>query len=325
MKKVSVIIPVYNAEKYIARCLDSVLEQTCQDYEIIFVDDCGQDRSVQIIEKMQRNYPEKIRILYGTTNQGPGAARDRGMDAAKGEYVTFVDSDDYLKKDYLETYIVRAEKEKADLVIGGYIRDENGRSKTRPIKQYDPDVPWTCVAPWAKLYRREFLGKNNISFRGIRRYEDEGFTYRLMLCKPRVSILPYEGYFYYCNSESITKSVKQDRSEFIKEYFHTTEQLFDDISYDEKNRELIRYCLISGMIANMLYNGRGCGKNKMMALYHDYKKLAYKIDPQIRKNKYTKLGYLRSEPGKQRWSTWIILHLQAIHMDKLAFDLISIL
>ena len=118
MEKVSVIVPVYNVEKYIKRCLNSILEQTYKDCEIICVDDCGQDKSIQIIEEIQRENPGKIRILYGTVNQGLGAARDRGIAAARGEYITFVDSDDYLKKDYLETYVSRAEETDSDLYQG---------------------------------------------------------------------------------------------------------------------------------------------------------------------------------------------------------------
>ncbi len=325
MEKVSVIVPVYNVEKYIKRCLNSILEQTYKDCEIICVDDCGQDKSIQIIEEIQRENPGKIRILYGTVNQGLGAARDRGIAAARGEYITFVDSDDYLKKDYLETYVSRAEETDSDLVIGGYIRDENGQYKNNPTSVTDSEFAWTYVTAVAKLYRRRFLEKNNLSFKGIRRYEDEGFTYRLMVCNPRISMLSYEGYFYYLNNESITKSVKKDRSELIVEYFHTVDQLFEDISDVRKNRELIRYCLISGLVANMLYNGKGCGKNKMSLLYNEYKKIVYKIDPQIGKNKYIKLRYLKSEPWKKRWASWVILHLQVIHMDRLVFYFISLL
>ncbi len=82
MSKVSVIVPVYNVEQYIKRCLKSILDQSWQDFEILCVDDCGQDQSISIIEQMQKEYPQKIKILYGEQNMGLGAARDRGMKAA---------------------------------------------------------------------------------------------------------------------------------------------------------------------------------------------------------------------------------------------------
>ena len=97
MSKVSVIVPVYNVEQYIKRCLKSILDQSWQDFEILCVDDCGQDQSISIIEQMQKEYPQKIKILYGEQNMGLGAARDRGMKAASGEYIAFIDSDDETK------------------------------------------------------------------------------------------------------------------------------------------------------------------------------------------------------------------------------------
>ena len=87
MSKVSVIVPVYNVEQYIKRCLKSILDQSWQDFEILCVDDCGQDQSISIIEQMQKEYPQKIKILYGEQNMGLGAARDRGIKAASGEYI----------------------------------------------------------------------------------------------------------------------------------------------------------------------------------------------------------------------------------------------
>ena len=113
MSKVSVIVPVYNVEQYIKRCLKSILDQSWQDFEILCVDDCGQDQSISIIEQMQKEYPQKIKILYGEQNMGLGAARDRGMKAASGEYIAFIDSDDYLKRNFLETYMHAAQKKDA--------------------------------------------------------------------------------------------------------------------------------------------------------------------------------------------------------------------
>ena len=109
MSKVSVIVPVYNVEQYIKRCLKSILDQSWQDFEILCVDDCGQDQSISIIEQMQKEYPQKIKILYGEQNMGLGAARDRGMKAASGEYIAFIDSDDYIREDMFEKMIKKAE------------------------------------------------------------------------------------------------------------------------------------------------------------------------------------------------------------------------
>ena len=111
MSKVSVIVPVYNVEQYIKRCLKSILDQSWQDFEILCVDDCGQDQSISIIEQMQKEYPQKIKKYYTGNKTWAWVLQEiEGMKAASGEYIAFIDSDDYLKRNFLETYMHAAQK-----------------------------------------------------------------------------------------------------------------------------------------------------------------------------------------------------------------------
>lgn len=105
MKKVSVIIPVYNVEKYLRRCLNSVLRQTYDDYEIICVNDKSPDNSDKILEQYAGKFPDRISVYTNEENLGLGRTRERGIRHAEGEYVMFIDSDDYIKSDYIETYV----------------------------------------------------------------------------------------------------------------------------------------------------------------------------------------------------------------------------
>ena len=323
MKKVSVIVPIYNVEKYIKRCLESILKQTYQNFEILCVDDCGQDNSMTIVERMQKKYPQKIQILYGKENGGLGAARDRGIEAATGDYISFIDSDDYIKKDFLETYMHAAMKKDADMVMGGYVRDANGKLKDIPVDLKDENFVWMNVSAWKKIYKREFLKQNQISFCGVRRYEDEGFLYRILVCDPQIEVIDYCGYYYYLNTQSITRNAKRDKTGIVKEYFQTVYQLYKTTSCDDEKKDLFYYCLVSGLTANVLYNGQGCGTEKMKELYAGYNKLLNRIDKNICKNKYIKLKYLKSEPFKKRYATWLILRLRRIGADKAVFLLIS--
>ena len=100
MAKFSVIIPVYKVEKYIAKCIKSLLKQTFDDFECIFVDDCGGDSSIDIIKRYAENNSQ-LKIVYQPENLGVGAARNRGIDESCGEYITFVDPDDWVETDYL--------------------------------------------------------------------------------------------------------------------------------------------------------------------------------------------------------------------------------
>ena len=128
MKSVSVIVPVYNVEKYLARCLDSLLGQTQPDIEILVVNDGSTDTSGRIVDEYAQKYPDRIRAFH-MENEGVSAARNRGVAEAEGKYLTFVDSDDYVTVDYLELMVEAAEKNHSDLALLRIFREKrkNGR------------------------------------------------------------------------------------------------------------------------------------------------------------------------------------------------------
>ena len=127
MKKVTLIIPVYNSEKYIGKCLDSILNQTYTNFEILVVNDGSKDNSQKVIEEYQNKYPDKI-IAINQENKGVSKTRNESIKKASGDYIMFIDNDDFLDSDYIETFITEAEKGDYDVVLGGYRRpNENGK------------------------------------------------------------------------------------------------------------------------------------------------------------------------------------------------------
>ena len=118
MPVISVIVPVYNAEAYLKRCIDSVLAQTFLDYELILVNDGSSDRSGQMCDEISKSNTH-VRVIH-QTNQGVSAARQTGLDAADGEYVTFADPDDWIESTMLEEMLRKAEQDNADVVISDY-------------------------------------------------------------------------------------------------------------------------------------------------------------------------------------------------------------
>lgn len=125
-KKISVIIPVYNAEKYISETLDSIIKQSYKNREIILVENGSKDRSSDIIQEYEEKYQE-IHMIKGV-GKGPGSARNRGMEFASGEYIIFVDSDDYLPDtDIFDQYVHAAEQTDADIVVSNYARLWDGK------------------------------------------------------------------------------------------------------------------------------------------------------------------------------------------------------
>lgn len=325
MKKVSVIVPIYNVESYIERCLRSLINQTYANIEIICVDDCGNDNSLSIAEKICKQYPEIIRIVYGKQNVGLGAARDTGLQLATGEYISFIDSDDYVEKDFIEQYMCKVEKNNADIVIGGYFRSNDKVDRLFPAETNNSDYIWTNVSAWSKIYKRDFLETHQLNFRGIRRYEDEGFWYRILACEPQVEVISYSGYHYWNNNNSITKGKNQDRTQFFIDYLNNTKHVIKEVRPQIRNIELFEYCIMSGLTANLLYNARGCKPKKMWSLYKDYSRLLKKLNPKIYKNKYIAFKYLKSEPLPKRYATWLVMRFKIVKADFLLFIIDSII
>ncbi len=125
MVKISVIIPVYNVAPYIEQCVRSLMEQTQQDVEYVFVDDCTPDDSMKILCRVLEDYPDRkmqVKILHNKTNRGASLTRRAGLGACTGEYIICVDADDYVAPNYLEMLYDKAVKEKADIVWCDFFR-----------------------------------------------------------------------------------------------------------------------------------------------------------------------------------------------------------
>lgn len=179
--KVSIIMPCYNVEKYIAQTLDSVRAQSFADYEVILINDGSKERTASIIEEYCRA-DERFRI-YSQHNQGVSAARNRGLDLACGDYVVFYDADDFIPKAALENMVTAAELETADLVIGRYrVRTVGGSkmikssvrlSNKRVIRRFNPDMLWG-FSVCNKLFRRKTIENLQLRFHTELKITEDG-------------------------------------------------------------------------------------------------------------------------------------------------------
>lgn len=170
-KLVSIIIPAYNVAPYIKKCVSSVLNQTYQNIEILVVDDGSQDETPAIIDKMAENFIN-IQVIH-KTNAGVSAARNVGIDAAKGDYLVFVDGDDYLAPDFVKYMVGMAEKNDADFCISSdcFVSHEQQQVHKETIKIVNAEEctalllsPCVYVGCWNKLYSRKMLNDNGIRF-----------------------------------------------------------------------------------------------------------------------------------------------------------------
>lgn len=209
---ISIIIPCYNAEKTIKRCLESVISQTYKNIEIVIINDGSTDKTDSIIKK----YINDNRIkYYNRSNHGIGKTRNFGIKEATGEYITFLDSDDYLPNDAIDNLYKLAQKNKLDLVVSDYYVD-NKNIKSEKIKSFpitnvknNPNLIFDInLAPWNKLYKKELI--ENIKFEENLKYEDAPFVIESIIKAKRIGKLDKETYYYVVNSNSET-TIRDER------------------------------------------------------------------------------------------------------------------
>lgn len=208
MPAISVIVPVYNVEDYVAECLDSVLDQDFDDVEVIVVDDASTDDSARVVEEATAGN-DKVRFIRLEQNVGLGHARNAGLEVATGKYILFVDSDDWIDKHSLRAVYERMEATQADVLVFDYARvDLSGgvkRNKKAHVLQAElpesfdlhthPHLLTLLMVVWNKAYRREFTEGLGLRF-PYGYYEDLPWTYPTLMAAQRISLLDEVCYFY---------------------------------------------------------------------------------------------------------------------------------
>jgi len=213
--KVSVIIPVYNGQKYIAKCIHSLLTQTYENIEIIVVDDGSVDESARVIKGIY-DENERVKYLY-QENGGPGKARNRAIQGAKGKYILFVDADDYLSDDYIGDLVYSAEKNGSDLTIGGYTLVYEDAKKDIIVipkiykKNVSEEWAYRISSCCSRLYLKSFWDENGLYFHEEKsaRAEDVPIVLYSNIMAKDISIVKNAGYFYYQHKESAMNNSKK--------------------------------------------------------------------------------------------------------------------
>ena len=252
MAKITVIVPVYNMEKYIERCLKSLLSQTLEDIEIIVVNDGSTDRSKEIILDFLES---QNNIIYKEKeNEGVAVARNYGLKAASGEYITFLDPDDYIEKDMYEKMYNKAkeEEEEADLVECDFYWEYPNKKKQDVGKVYlgKKDMLVNVrVMPWNKLIKKSIIQDNNIRFPKGLKYEDVEFTYKLVPYCNKVSFVKKPFVHYMQREDSASYSYNEKVADIFLVLDDVIEYYRSNGIYEEYKEELeyvyTRYLLCS--------------------------------------------------------------------------------
>lgn len=294
MKKISFIVPVYNVQKYIKQCVESLCNQTIKDIEIIIVDDGSEDDSIKIIKQ----FNDKRILIISQENRGLSAARNAGLEIANGEYIAFIDSDDFIgdNKAYEEMYNI-AINEKSEIVAGNaiwYYSEEKKytmlRDKTLFFKSPMDSEQFfiSCMksnmvyAPvWLNLYKRSILVNNNIWFKEGVYHEDEEFTPRVLLKANKVSIYNKTFYIYRQRGGSITNSnLSFKKGMDFLEICLQLENILSDIRNDELKFLFKKY--LAGMSIEQIYK-------------YKFKEIPLEIKGVIKRNSVTKGLKVRSK------------------------------
>lgn len=264
---VSVIIPLYNMEKYIGECLDSLLVQTFQNFEVIVVDDCSTDSSYAIVESYAEKFGGRLTLSRMEKNTGGGAfPRNKGISLSRGEYIFFVDADDFITKNALEEMYTAAKDNDADVVYMGarYLYTTEGGAKLKRDKigrkleadgQEDKitltvDDPYKnlqafllgsglFLTPWTKFVKRNFLAENEINFRDLDINEDFLWFIELLCCAKRVVRYPNPVYFYRKNLSSISWN-KQRIDKHLQKWFDSIIRFEKALSEVLSKRKILR-------------------------------------------------------------------------------------
>lgn len=307
---ISAIIPIYNVSKYIERCTRTLMEQSFQNVEFIFVNDCTPDNSIEILRNTLRDYPHRhpfVKIINNPKNMGLAATRFIGMNEAKGDYILHCDSDDWTEKDMLQKMYDKAVIEDADIVCCEATKEYVGHS-TQCKYNYDMEtlengllalaISEVHIAIWNKLVKKELYTNYNISYyNGINMGEDSALTVRLRYFSRKTVIL-HEPLYHY-NRMNTSSMVKQLSEELCLQKIELAKQLemfFKGLNEENRFRRLINLYKFD---AKQLY----------LREFKDIKKWK-KIFPECHKDilRFKNLTLI----GRVKW--WMCAYIPYIHL-----------
>ena len=286
MKKVSVIIPVYNVENYLRKCLNSLVNQTLKDIEIIVVNDGTLDNSQEIIDEYVKKYPKKV-VSIIQENGGQGAARNTGLLHAKGEYIGYVDSDDYVEENMYEELYKKAKEEDSDIVIcGNNVVKENYEFLSK--EDVDKEFLLGKMAVWNKIYKKNIIVDNKIQFRSKVWYEDLDFTMKVYFSSKKISYVDKPLYNYLLREGSTMNNNNIKRNlELIEAFDSLIDYCKDKKIYNKVKDEIEFLCIYHMYIfaTTRVLNTNNKYKDKI-AIINKFKDYINSNFPNFKQNKY---------------------------------------
>ena len=316
--KVSVIIPVYNAEKYLGECLDSILRQTLDGIQVIIMNDGSTDNSLDVMESYAKKYPDVIEV-YSQKNGGQSLARNNCHKYVKGKYMAYVDADDYILDDYFQTLYDTAEKENSDLVICSYDKFLNTgeivlhrNSKDWEIAFSDNLIHVFQYSPCAKLYLSSMIIDNKLEFGVGEKMEDGPFAIITGSIAKNPVVLDYFGYKYRMYDESTMGQIRKkgiQKSEPAQQFpYKGLEDAIKKVKVirGEENDQVLEYVIFKALAGFTFLSSKKSGKETQKYICEYDKMIISKYFPDYKKNPYLKLKWKSKLPYVHQLATVLL-------------------
>ena len=290
MPKVSVIVPVYNVEKYLDKCLLSLVNQTLKDIEIIVVNDGSPDNSQDIIDRFKKDYPKKIVSLI-KENGGLSDARNYGIEHAKADYIGFVDGDDFVDVSMFEKMYNKAIEKDFDLVVCNlnYVYDYDVVPTSGNVKEDTEDIKKTMLdiypTAWNKLYKKDILNKHKLRFKKGVWFEDVEFIYRVLPYVKTIGVVKECFYEYVQREGAISKTYDERLYHYIDNFNGIVDYYKKNELYDKYYNEL-EYAYVRYIYGTFIKQAMNYPRKKFVKALKDAKKNVKRHFPKYRKNKY---------------------------------------
>lgn len=274
--KVSVIVPIYNVDKYLERCLESLVNQSLQEIEIILIDDGSTDNSPLICDKYAKQ-DTRIKVVH-KQNQGLGMARNTGLELASGEYVVFIDSDDFIEKNAYQEMYDMIKSESAEMLITNYYEYVTNTSEKKemrtvrnarivegeeikklacqmvgfsPLKKNEDDIG---MSVWKNMYLRRLIEDNQIKFYSEREYVSEDAVFQLMIIPKMKKVrLSTNCYYYYCqnDNQSLSATFRESKFEEYKKLYQKEYELLESNGIVETGKYYIATTFLGNIRAHI--------------------------------------------------------------------------
>ncbi len=305
---VSVLVPVYNAERHLERCLDSVLGQSYPAIQVVAIDDGSQDGSPQMLDDYAALHPG-VFLVEHRANGGVASARNRAIELAQGEYLCFLDNDDWLDEGCVEALVTAAQERDAQVVCAGY-RRPGPDGRVRVEVSLDPSGDWSpflVVAGWAKLFRRDYVIAARLAYLDTNIGEDICFTLPAVLDALHVEVIPYVGYNWFLNEESVS-STSHKTSDGL-DFERMLDTLHDDLVQRGIAIEgLVAHYFVRLVVWFLTYTRHGDGARLSR---HNLARYAGWLDdhvPNWRHDPYAAPSLPTGDAPANRLATWLFVH-----------------